>query len=114
VAFIVRVELKGDPPPELYERLHKLMAENGFLQRILGDTVTGESRESALPHATYFGESTLGIDKLRDALVKEIKASIQPKIVMLVVRFDEWVTYVGLGPMPPIMRGEFSENFPDI
>ena len=32
---------------------------------------------------------------------------------MLVVRLDEWETYVGLGPVPPIVKGKFSEVFPD-
>jgi hypothetical protein len=49
-ASIVRVELWGDPPRDVYEKLHALMAENGFGQVIKGiHTVTKAPRNLYFP-----------------------------------------------------------------
>ena len=91
--FIARVELKGDPPRQLYEKLHALMAEVGFVQTITGTHIDTEQYiESALPHATYYGTSTLETEMLKESLANRIRKSIQPKIDILVVRFDQWAT----------------------
>jgi hypothetical protein len=79
------------------------MAENSFSQRIVTQTLTGR-RESDLTHATYFGEATKTTEEIRDSLALKIKAAIQPMIIMLVVRFDEWETYISPGPMSRFAR----------
>jgi hypothetical protein len=91
-AYVVRVELRGDPPRDVYEKLHALMAENGFGQVIKGiHTVTKAPQESVLPHATYYGVLNLTTEVIRNQLVKQITEEIQPGIVMLVVRIQDAV-----------------------
>jgi hypothetical protein len=69
--------------------------DHGFGQTIKGNpAVTKKPVESVLPHATYTAESVLDTTTLRDALAKLITQRIQPNIVMLVARFDEWETYI--------------------
>jgi hypothetical protein len=94
-AFVIRVELKGDPPKETYAKLHALMAEQGFSQTISGNhNVTGKFTELPLPHATYYGElATSETETVKDSLATHITQKIQRDIVMVVLRIDQWSIY---------------------
>jgi hypothetical protein len=80
--YDVRVELRGNPSFEQYEKLHSLMKGKGFYQTI------GSTHD--LPHATYFGSSTLDCAKLRDDLQASIKAKVQNSIIVFVVQSATW------------------------
>jgi len=89
-AYTVRVELKGYPSDEQYEKLHKLMAAQGFGQTVRGVTTSGQPSTFDLPHATYYGESGIETSDLRDSLQTKIKAAIQQKIVIFVAKTETW------------------------
>jgi hypothetical protein len=93
-AYIARVELRGTPSLETYDKLHALMSSLGFEQTIKGIyDETHISVEADLPHATYAGLSDLAATRITSYLAEQIRDAIQPDIVLLVVRFDKWETY---------------------
>jgi hypothetical protein len=92
--YLARVELRGAPSRETYDKLHALMSSLGFEQTIKGVyDETHISVEADLPHATYAGLSDLAATRITSYLAEQIKNAIQPDIVLLVVRFDKWETY---------------------
>lgn len=84
-AYTIRVELKGDPSFQEYEKLHQLMGGLGF-----GRTVRGSAGESQLPHATYYGYSNSGVEQVRDLVRDSVKSRIQSNILVLVVKTETW------------------------
>lgn len=59
-SYIARVEWRGTPPRETYDKLHALMSNLGFKQTIKGiHDETHIPVEADLPHATYAGVSDL-------------------------------------------------------
>jgi hypothetical protein len=86
--YTARVELRGNPPFEKYEKLHALMKNKGFLQTITNDQGTWE-----LPHATYYGWSTDSCGSVRNSVRDEVKTKIQNDIVVFVAQTEDW----GLG-----------------
>jgi hypothetical protein len=88
--YAIRVELKGDPPAEDYERLHALMAKRGFLQTVSGVDKQGNKKKFPLPHATYYGSSEDDCSVVRDSLSRAIKAEIQKGIIVFVVEARTW------------------------
>jgi hypothetical protein len=83
--YSVRVELRGNPSFETYEKLHALMKKQGFLQ-----TVTGDKGTSALPHATYYGWSSYSCEEVRNLLVADIKSNVQTNIIVFVAQTVKW------------------------
>lgn len=83
--YAIRVELRGDPSYETYEKLHALMKNNGFDQRI-----KGLNGMSSLPHATYYGSSTSECTSVRDTLQAQIKSKIQQEIIVFVAEVQTW------------------------
>jgi hypothetical protein len=83
--YTVRVELRGNPPFERYEKLHALMKSKGFLQTIANSGGTWE-----LPHATYFGWSTDSCGAVRDSVRSDVKAKIQADILVFVAQTEDW------------------------
>ena len=84
-SYTIRVELRGDPSYEKYEKLHKLMANLGF-----GRTVTGSNSAHDLPHATYYGNSSATVSAVRDTVRDKVKAQIQNKILVFVAQTETW------------------------
>ncbi|HUY80282.1 MAG TPA: hypothetical protein VMU92_00975 [Acidobacteriaceae bacterium] len=89
-AYTIRVELKGDPSYEEYEKLHELMAAQGFKRTIRGVTPSGNDATFDLPHATYYGQSSTTTGDLLDSLRTKIKADIQQDIVIFVAKTETW------------------------
>jgi hypothetical protein len=83
-AYTVRVELKGDPSYVEYERLHALMAQLGF-----GRTVTGDKTVN-LPHATYYGQSSMDVGGVRDVVQANVKTKIQSSMLVFVAKTETW------------------------
>jgi hypothetical protein len=93
-SYLARVELRGAPSRETYDKLNALMSSLGFEQTIKGVyDETHISVEADLPHATYAGLSDLAATRITNYLAEQIRNAIQPDIVLLVVRFDKWETY---------------------
>jgi hypothetical protein len=93
-SYIARVEWRGTPPRETYDKLHALMSNLGFKQTIKGiHDETHIPVEADLPHATYAGVSDLEATRVTSYLAEQIRNAIQPDIVLLVVGFDKWETY---------------------
>jgi hypothetical protein len=85
--YIARVELKGNPSRETYDKLHTLMRDLGFRQAIKGThDDTRVPVVAGLPHATYAGLSDLSTAEVSSFLAEQIKKVIQPDIVLLVAR----------------------------
>jgi len=66
--YAIRVELRGNPPPERYESLHALMAQRGFGRTVTGVTAQGNTLTVDLPHATYYGSSGDNCSSVRDSV----------------------------------------------
>jgi hypothetical protein len=66
-SYIVRPELRGDPPLTTYMLLHAFLATLGFVN---------EADGLRLPHATYFGRS----NKTADELSAELKVAITREV----------------------------------
>ncbi len=81
--YIARVELKGNPSRETYDKLHTLMRDLGFRQAMKDTRVPVVA---GLPHATYAGLSDLSTAELSSFLAEQIKKAIQPDIALLVAR----------------------------
>jgi hypothetical protein len=84
-AYAIRVELRGDPSFQEYEKLHQLMNGLGF-----GRTVSGMAGVSQLPHATYYGYSNSGVEQVRDLVRDSVKTQIQNNILVFVAKTETW------------------------
>lgn len=103
--YFLRVELKGRPTRDTYHKLNALLEQQGFTQTIKG--VHRESRKpvtSDLPHGTFAGESNLCLEVLTEMLAKAVKTSIQPKVAMALVRYDQWQTTIDSQGFPSLPR----------
>jgi hypothetical protein len=75
--YIARVELKGNPSRETYDKLHALMSNLGFKQTIAGtDDEIRVPVVADLPHATYAGLSNLSTVEVSSFLAERIKHSV--------------------------------------
>ena len=54
--YAIRVELRGNPSPAEYERLHTLMAQRGF-----GRTVTGVTKKEGVRPLIFRTLRTMGL-----------------------------------------------------
>lgn len=88
--FAIRVELKGDPSFETYQKLHALMAKKGFLQTIAGVDLQGNKRTFNLPHAVYYGTSADSCSVVAESVAQAIKAQIQDDIIVFAVKAETW------------------------
>jgi len=89
--YAIRVELRGNPTWEEYEKLHQLMAGGGFLQTIKGVDMNGNAKTFNLPHAVYYGSSTAACGAVRDWTVK-VAGSVQADFLVFVVEVLNWAT----------------------
>jgi hypothetical protein len=94
-SFIVRPELRGNPPLQTYLRLHAFMAVKGFLN---------EAEGVPLPHATYFGKSDKTADELSAELSVSIRQEFQFDVIVAVAetahvsvngQTGDWATQLG-------------------
>jgi hypothetical protein len=88
--YAIRVELRGNPTWEQYDRLHALMARQGFLQTIKGVSPDGTQQVFNLPHAVYYGPSNASPGAVRDSVSKAVKAEVQPDVVVFAVAATDW------------------------
>jgi hypothetical protein len=65
--FTTRVQLKGSPSADDYERLHKAMKRQGFTRIIEND----EGKKYWLPHAEYNREASVN----RSVVLEDAKAA---------------------------------------
>jgi hypothetical protein len=77
--FTISVQLVGDVLPEAYDDLDALMASKEFYA-----TIETDDGVMGLPFATYFGGSTLDSVTLRDLIAAQVRADIQPEVVVFV------------------------------
>jgi hypothetical protein len=86
--IIVRIQLAKDPPSSEYNRLHRMMQNEGFGQ----DLPAAEGRILTLPHAMYYmRNSTLTAKEWRDELGPMIK-DIDPHYKLLVFEINTWAS----------------------
>lgn len=88
--YAIRVELRGYPTAEEYQRLHVLMASMGFPNTIRGASGNGEIRNFSLPRAVYFGFSVNDCATVRNQVVAAVKTNIQTDIIVFVVESVNW------------------------
>ncbi len=88
--FTVRVELRGNPTYDQYERLHQLMATFGFYKTINGVNLSNTPTTFNLPTGTYYGAFTGTVSDVRIRLTEPIKAQIQPSIIIFIAETVNW------------------------
>ena len=88
--FAIRVELKGNPSVETYNKLHALMAKKGFGQTIGGFDLKGNAGTFNLPHAMYYGSSTDLCSAVAESVAKDVRAQIQNDIIVFAVQAATW------------------------
>jgi hypothetical protein len=89
--LFARVELRGSPSAEIYQRLHDYMRGLNWFT-----TITGSST-STLPHATYQAVCSAAPDVL--ARAKQLKLGIEANVwtsaLVLVVEATNWAESAG-------------------
>lgn len=83
--LFIRVELRGSPGWEDYEKLHAFMETKNWFR-----TIQGTAGRSDLPHAMYQGNSDKDISEITSALRNGIEANVWTKAVVLVVSAQNW------------------------
>jgi hypothetical protein len=89
--FAIRVELRGNPSFETYEKLHALMANKGFMQTVSGVDLQGNHNTFNLPHAVYYGSSLDSCSAVAESVAQAVKAQIQKDIMVFAVKAETWV-----------------------
>jgi hypothetical protein len=85
--LFARIELRGNPSLEVYQRLHDYMESLNWLRTISGTKTTG------LPHATYqatFTAPSPDLLKMATDFRTEIEAKIWTKTVVLIIQSSNW------------------------
>lgn len=77
----IRVELRGNPSGEIYERLHAHMEKRNWYRLKDG---------RPLPHAMYNGTTNNHIGTVCGAIRKEIESSIWSSAIVFVVEPNSW------------------------
>ena len=82
--LFARVELRGTPGEDIYNRLHAYMAGKNWYQSI---------NQAELPHATY--QATFSLDapnlmEIGNTLKADIERTIWTKALILVIRAGDW------------------------
>jgi hypothetical protein len=83
--LIARIELRGNPSAEVYEKLHLLMKTRGWNQQI-----SSTQGEISLPHAMYQVESDKNPVDLSISIHKQVKDEVWTKPVVLVMAVANW------------------------
>jgi hypothetical protein len=89
-SFTIRVELRGNPTYEQYERLHLLMANFGFYKTINGVNPSGTATTFNLPTGTYYGAYTGTPSDVRSLITTPIKTQIQASILVFIAETVNW------------------------
>jgi hypothetical protein len=84
--YALRVELRGNPKYEEYEKLHALMAQKGFAKTIVGS----DGKSYSLPHATYWGSSLSDVGSVRNAIRDAVRSEVRDNIIVFVVHSSGW------------------------
>jgi hypothetical protein len=90
--LFARVELRGAPGDDVYQKLHEHMATINWYKEITGDVTV------PLPHATYRATFTADTPNIMQ-IASGIKSTIEPKIwnkaLVLVIRSADWAQTAG-------------------
>jgi hypothetical protein len=90
--LFARVELRGDPGEDVYQRLHAYMESMHWYRNITG------TREVTLPHATYQATTNTdapGIAKMADTIKSGIESQIWTKAIVLMIQSTTWAQTAG-------------------
>lgn len=83
--IFIRVELRGNPKAEDYDRLHEFMATKNWYRQI-----NRSAGVSMLPHATYQGSSDTAPVDIARALKTSIESQAWNSAVVLVMAASLW------------------------
>ncbi len=83
--LFIRVELRGNPSWQDYDKLHAYMESKNWHRRI-----QGSAGDSELPHAMYQGTYDKDIGSLSGALRAGIEANVWTQAIVLVISGDNW------------------------
>lgn len=83
--IFIRVELRGNPTYQDYEKLHTFMERKNWYRAI-----NGTAGRSMLPHAMYQGTSDAEPSKIASALRSEIQAEVWTVAIVLVISALSW------------------------
>ena len=87
--YTIRVELKGDPTYQDYEKLHAQMASLGFLRFVTGVNANNEQAKFDLPTALYYGQSDKAASIVRDNVTAKAQ-TVQSAIRVFVAQTIDW------------------------
>ncbi len=93
--YLVRVQLDGEPGPDVYEALYERLLARNVYRRILGDD--GVSYD--LPNATYQTISAVDINHLLGEIVKEAEA-VWRHVEVFVAQFGNAAWQLKVSPTP--------------
>jgi hypothetical protein len=83
--IVIRVELRGNPTYQDYEKLHTFMEQKKWYRAINGTAGRG-----MLPHSMYQGASDAEPRKIASALRSEIQAEVWTIVIVLVINTLSW------------------------
>ncbi|WP_260736440.1 hypothetical protein [Tunturiibacter lichenicola] len=89
--FTIRVELRGNPTVQQYEKLHQEMASLGFLRTVVSDS----QKQVNLPHALYYGPSQYDVAAVRNMAVS-VAQRVQQDILVFVAETLRWASHGGM------------------
>ena len=88
-AYTIRVELKGNPTYQEYEKLHAQMASLGYQRYVNGVNGKNEQANFDLPTALYYGTSDQSTGTVRDNVAVRAQ-SVQKGVVVFVAQTVDW------------------------
>lgn len=97
--LFARIELRGSPSQEIYQKLHQYMANLNWLTTISGTAgVAAQSMTVALPHATYqaiYNSPPTNLLDVANKLKSGIEANVWTKALILVIESLNWAETTG-------------------
>ena len=88
--YAIRIELLGNPGPEVYKNLHMRMRVVGFLQTVSGVDAQGRLVTLNLPHATYYGSNSGALLEVRRWAKVQAAAVWTKESIVFVVLAENW------------------------
>jgi hypothetical protein len=87
--LFARIELKGTPTDDVYQRLHKFMLDQRWYQLI---------NSTAMPHAMYqatLTNNTPDLPAIARGLKQQIEKAIWTRSLVLLIRSADWAQSAG-------------------
>jgi hypothetical protein len=91
--LFARIELRGDPGQDVYEKLHDFMESFNWYRDISGVVDDSRTRLASLPHATYRADFTAenpNVFEIATTIRSQIEGRIWNRAAVLVIQAASW------------------------